>query len=147
FQAEDGIRDFHVTGVQTCALPICREVPGVARGGLRHGRDDRGRGRLERLRAAARRRERCPAATVGAGAGTATTCAAPRRQTADCPAYCGAERKSRPTGSATSNRAPASATFTVTSGWRDATSNCSTRAPSRGTPTVTSASSTNGLSP
>src|SRR5436309_5622791 len=26
FQAEDGIRDFHVTGVQTCALPIsaCR---------------------------------------------------------------------------------------------------------------------------
>src|SRR5690606_39955569 len=22
--AEDGIRDFHVTGVQTCALPICR---------------------------------------------------------------------------------------------------------------------------
>src|SRR5439155_14066336 len=37
FQAEDGIRDGHVTGVQTCALPIClaaaawnieREVPG-----------------------------------------------------------------------------------------------------------------------
>src|SRR5690606_40730689 len=33
FQAEDGIRDFHVTGVQTCALPIsthaassCRSV-------------------------------------------------------------------------------------------------------------------------
>src|SRR6266511_5214711 len=25
FQAEDGIRDFHVTGVQTCALPICRQ--------------------------------------------------------------------------------------------------------------------------
>src|SRR5207253_8642639 len=30
FQAEDGIRDGHVTGVQTCALPIYR----------RHGRDD-----------------------------------------------------------------------------------------------------------
>src|SRR5690606_41420254 len=38
FQAEDGIRDFHVTGVQTCALPILRTcgpasglvaVPGV----------------------------------------------------------------------------------------------------------------------
>src|SRR5690606_40939288 len=29
FQAEDGIRDFHVTGVQTCALPIYR---------LEHGR-------------------------------------------------------------------------------------------------------------
>src|SRR5690606_40657861 len=32
FQAEDGIRDFHVTGVQTCALPIspscaCRSAP------------------------------------------------------------------------------------------------------------------------
>src|SRR5690606_40509198 len=27
FQAEDGIRAFHVTGVQTCALPICR-APG-----------------------------------------------------------------------------------------------------------------------
>src|SRR5690606_40978075 len=26
FQAEDGIRDFHVTGVQTCALPICEAV-------------------------------------------------------------------------------------------------------------------------
>ena len=23
FQAEDGIRDYDVTGVQTCALPIC----------------------------------------------------------------------------------------------------------------------------
>src|SRR5256885_10027496 len=32
FQAEDGIRDYKVTGVQTCALPICRQriarVPG-----------------------------------------------------------------------------------------------------------------------
>src|SRR5256885_3793554 len=26
FQAEDGIRDYKVTGVQTCALPICRQV-------------------------------------------------------------------------------------------------------------------------
>src|SRR5690606_40153490 len=26
FQAEDGIRDFHVTGVQTCALPILRRT-------------------------------------------------------------------------------------------------------------------------
>ena len=25
FQAEDGIRDDLVTGVQTCALPICKE--------------------------------------------------------------------------------------------------------------------------
>src|SRR5690606_40758218 len=27
FQAEDGIRDFHVTGVQTCALPIWARPP------------------------------------------------------------------------------------------------------------------------
>src|SRR2546430_11094302 len=28
FQAEDGIRDLTVTGVQTCALPICAEDRG-----------------------------------------------------------------------------------------------------------------------
>src|SRR5690606_40413069 len=28
FQAEDGIRDFHVTGVQTCALPILQFLRG-----------------------------------------------------------------------------------------------------------------------
>ena len=26
FQAEDGIRDWSVTGVQTCALPICHDI-------------------------------------------------------------------------------------------------------------------------
>src|SRR5947209_3176834 len=29
FQAEDGIRDIGVTGVQTCALPICIEPSGL----------------------------------------------------------------------------------------------------------------------
>src|SRR5690606_39757255 len=29
FQAEDGIRDFHVTGVQTCALPISAKGEGL----------------------------------------------------------------------------------------------------------------------
>ena len=29
FQAEDGIRDYKVTGVQTCALPIYRRVGAV----------------------------------------------------------------------------------------------------------------------
>src|SRR5690348_17477674 len=29
FQAEDGIRDGRVTGVQTCALPICRKAADV----------------------------------------------------------------------------------------------------------------------
>src|SRR5215213_8183728 len=38
FQAEDGIRDWSVTGVQTCALPICP----------RDGRQVRGRGRPPR---------------------------------------------------------------------------------------------------
>src|SRR5205807_10041690 len=27
FQAEDGIRDYKVTGVQTCALPILKDLP------------------------------------------------------------------------------------------------------------------------
>src|SRR5256885_10573387 len=30
FQAEDGIRGYKVTGVQTCALPICNREPGGA---------------------------------------------------------------------------------------------------------------------
>src|SRR5690606_7132396 len=29
FQAEDGIRDFHVTGVQTCALPIFKTLQAI----------------------------------------------------------------------------------------------------------------------
>src|SRR2546426_7824778 len=29
FQAEDGIRDYKVTGVQTCALPILVAPPGI----------------------------------------------------------------------------------------------------------------------
>src|SRR5690606_40287912 len=44
FQAEDGIRDFHVTGVQTCALPIwvtparirSGRAPGDLAGGVQH---------------------------------------------------------------------------------------------------------------
>src|SRR5690606_40419142 len=36
FQAEDGIRDFHVTGVQTCALPISHRP----RRPLRHALED-----------------------------------------------------------------------------------------------------------
>src|SRR5437773_10803023 len=31
FQAEDGIRDRDVTGVQTCALPICRRARSIRR--------------------------------------------------------------------------------------------------------------------
>src|SRR5690606_40033300 len=32
FQAEDGIRDFHVTGVQTCALPIWSSKRAASKG-------------------------------------------------------------------------------------------------------------------
>src|SRR2546430_10281826 len=40
FQAEDGIRDLTVTGVQTCALPICfaAEIPGAGGGCPRRAR-------------------------------------------------------------------------------------------------------------
>src|SRR6266496_2879023 len=34
FQAEDGIRDLYVTGVQTCALPICAIFANVLGGNL-----------------------------------------------------------------------------------------------------------------
>src|SRR5690606_39790859 len=37
FQAEDGIRDFHVTGVQTCALPISEVYLGAAQAVLEQG--------------------------------------------------------------------------------------------------------------
>src|SRR5690606_39702193 len=40
FQAEDGIRDFHVTGVQTCALPICSDEQ-LVYVGTRPGRERR----------------------------------------------------------------------------------------------------------
>src|SRR3712207_7440961 len=48
FQAEDGIRDIGVTGVQTCALPICTLLtPGVDRWvRLRHERLTRTAGQL-----------------------------------------------------------------------------------------------------
>src|SRR5690349_21578599 len=37
FQAEDGIRDLYVTGVQTCALPISRSAAAEAAAGRRGG--------------------------------------------------------------------------------------------------------------
>src|SRR5690606_40190978 len=53
FQAEDGIRDFHVTGVQTCALPIWSHAEqGRAPRRRQQGprlRDRRGRERRLRL--------------------------------------------------------------------------------------------------
>src|SRR2546427_2961610 len=46
FQAEDGIRDLTVTGVQTCALPICSDSESV------HGDLRRARRQAEFLRGA-----------------------------------------------------------------------------------------------
>src|SRR5256885_10866860 len=43
FQAEDGIRDYKVTGVQTCALPISERRPRVARIAARGARSGNGR--------------------------------------------------------------------------------------------------------
>src|SRR5437870_13317232 len=43
FQAEDGIRDGHVTGVQTCALPIWARR-------RRNGQERQARRRFQRLR-------------------------------------------------------------------------------------------------
>src|SRR5690606_40676479 len=92
FQAEDGIRDFHVTGVQTCALPISRRVEllaggprvprvvdldGGALGGLRAGADFdvldhelRGRGLAGREIGRASCRERV---SVWGGGGTVSS--------------------------------------------------------------------------
>src|SRR5690606_2612983 len=39
-QAEDGIRDFHVTGVQTCALPSSPDGRTLAFSGMRNGLGD-----------------------------------------------------------------------------------------------------------
>src|SRR2546429_177217 len=44
FQAEDGIRDVAVTGVQTCALPISARPPGTKNRGIRRPRDGARRG-------------------------------------------------------------------------------------------------------
>src|SRR5262249_56662453 len=48
FQAEDGIRDWSVTGVQTCALPICSRRQGPPRRARRHRRGHRERAPLPR---------------------------------------------------------------------------------------------------
>src|SRR6266508_5656244 len=86
FQAEDGIRDGHVTGVQTCALPICGGVDAE----VRQDGGDRERVGDERLAAvppratrSRRRRPRGFLASEPASALTATSKLRParRRQT------------------------------------------------------------------
>src|SRR5690606_40450017 len=63
--AEDGIRDFHVTGVQTCALPIYldgrRRLPGVP-GRQEASRRGRSRGACETISEPAQADRRGPSA-------------------------------------------------------------------------------------
>src|SRR5215208_8149800 len=71
FQAEDGIRDGHVTGIQTCALPIyltraelarlLDEVGPAVRVARRHRAADLRSGRSALGRPGARRRDTAPA--------------------------------------------------------------------------------------
>src|SRR5687768_18606955 len=73
FQAEDGIRDVAVTGVQTCALPICplwprKRVPPSRRGKTRPGSGQRvaeRRPSRTRLRPSARQSARSEERRVG----------------------------------------------------------------------------------
>src|SRR3712207_8077339 len=64
FQAEDGIRDIGVTGVQTCALPILKDRAKLLEEALSSERDSRvevrvaARGDLRRLRELAERNAR-----------------------------------------------------------------------------------------
>src|SRR2546426_7425944 len=65
FQAEDGIRDYKVTGVQTCALPICGRNAARARCRLRPTEHQgHGPGRVSHVRrggeVGVRRRRRTP---------------------------------------------------------------------------------------
>src|SRR5256885_7551850 len=62
FQAEDGIRDYKVTGVQTCALPICaRLFDRGARPGAGNRAAGAPSGPARALRGLARGRIRAPA--------------------------------------------------------------------------------------
>src|SRR5690606_2004674 len=91
FQAEDGIRDFHVTGVQTCALPISvhpriRRLPADRHPRADRRPDDRAQqGRCERhdgglprlRRGAAVLRGAGPAVDEGSGTASVTPDAGP----------------------------------------------------------------------
>src|SRR5690606_40675440 len=66
FQAEDGIRVFHVTGVQTCALPIS-----TANGKRNHGAAPSSGVRRARKRSHSATRRRPPASTTSCGNGRA----------------------------------------------------------------------------
>src|SRR6266511_751336 len=66
-QAEDGIRDFHVTGVQTCALPIFRRRPVNAVNQSRTRVHSSGTGVRQRLRASKASSTTAAATFTGSG--------------------------------------------------------------------------------
>src|SRR2546425_7598147 len=68
FQAEDGIRDKLVTGVQTCALPILRAILRQVTSGLTH-EPHRGEGRRPSARGEQQRRGGRGRSIAGAPAG------------------------------------------------------------------------------
>src|SRR5690606_27375831 len=73
----DGIRDFHVTGVQTCALPICtgREIRGE-----RGRADEVGLGRRGRGRERGPVKAEIAGDALGAGVGNGDVKPLPRRE-------------------------------------------------------------------
>src|SRR5690625_6702837 len=84
FQAEDGIRDGHVTGVQTCALPIFLEVHAPRSGSPRSSRCAWTSRRRDRRSgagsscAAISPSPRCTASSRSASTGSTITCTASR---------------------------------------------------------------------
>src|SRR5690349_23527093 len=73
FQAEDGIRDLYVTGVQTCALPICDDAHEEENG--------RPAGRGQRSRTRQWRKWRRPVKAIAApAAATASMTSSSRRE-------------------------------------------------------------------
>src|SRR2546427_5455260 len=79
FQAEDGIRDLTVTGVQTCALPIC--CPGAS-----SKRSARGPWRSRRARSRAQMLNRsmgCSSSTVAGRAMALETCTRSEEHTSE----------------------------------------------------------------
>src|SRR5690554_7516589 len=74
FQAEDGIRDADVTGVQTCALPISPAAPSATRGRTKGcARATRSPGATSIIELSSRRRSASPPDTWRFAVPTSTT--------------------------------------------------------------------------
>src|SRR5438874_9009275 len=113
FQAEDGIRDLYVTGVQTCALPISHRcslvIPNAGATPCAH---DAAAISTSPARSPAARRSprdgipRCRAARTPAGLRRAAARAPPRNRATDPPGALGPPRRPMRPPSRRSGRAP-----------------------------------------